>query len=267
MSSCAKSSVNRAFRRVCGRQLLAALILAGTFVSAPGLESRARAAEPAEQLNPRLADAPLTIERDRTLARTNMSEGPQELEPAAAAGSSSAPADVPTRISSEPELVRVAVGIGPCAPGSRAEKELVKLLEGSARASNNPQTDVRRLRAGAGDPRRICRERRDDLIIMVDFIADRTEAVLVAHDCTLDRALGIRATEAAGLADLVPTLWDEHHELLRQGVQARRAGLAINPKVRTGLIAGAAILVVGAAVGLIVASTLRSETVVITVGP
>lgn len=62
-------------------------------------------------------------------------------------------------------------------------------------------------------------------------------------------------------------LWDEHREPVRRGVEERRAGLGINPKVRTGLIAGGAILAIGTAVALIVASALRTETAVITVGP
>ncbi|MCB9752496.1 MAG: hypothetical protein H6713_21280 [Myxococcales bacterium] len=239
--------------------LLAALALA---LATP----QARAA------NPRLSEGPLAVEAqgagdpvadEPTPASLADDPTPAPVEDAPTPG----PARIPTQISTDAESVRVAVGLGPSAPGSREEKALVSALEQAARASTEPRVELRRLRAGAGAPRRICRERADDLIIMVDYVADRPEPVLVPHDCTLDRPLGIRGAAAATEPGLVRALWDEHEALIRDGVQARRAGLAMNPKVRTGLIAGSAILVVGAAVGLILASTLRSETVVITVGP
>jgi len=165
------------------------------------------------------------------------------------------------------EVVSVAVGLGPQAPGSKTERALVDRLEQGVMASNRPKTSVRRLRAGSGSARQVCRGRRDDLVIMVDYLPDRPQPTLVTHDCKLDRALGVRSGEAAGNSGLVGALWDEHRQLVREGVKERRAGLKMNPKVRTGLLAGGAIVVLGTAIGVLIANGLRKDTVVLTVGP
>lgn len=172
----------------------------------------------------------------------------------------------PSSVREVPEHVLVAVGLAPEAPGSRSEKALLSALEASVRASKDPTTDVRRLRPGAGAPHRICREQREDLVVMIGYVADRPDPVVLAHDCRLDRALAMRAADAAREPGLVAALWDEHLELLRSGVRERRR-LAVGPKARAGIISGVAILVVGVAVGALVASALRKETVVITVRP
>jgi hypothetical protein len=169
----------------------------------------------------------------------------------------------------EPERITIAVGLGPSAPGSKAENAVVDALERSARApapdSAAPATQVRRLRAGAGEGRAICRERRDDLVILLEYLPDRDEPVLVTRDCRLDRELAIRAREAASEPELVGVLWAEHRTLVRAGAKERK--VRISRKVRTGLIAGGAILAVGLAIGLVLANSLRRETVVLTVGP
>jgi hypothetical protein len=172
----------------------------------------------------------------------------------------------PSSVREVPEHVLVAVGLAPEAPGSRDEKALLSALEASVRASTDPTTDVRRLRPGAGAPHRICREQREDLVVMIGYVADRPAPVVLAHDCRLDRALAIRAADAAREPGLVAALWDEHLELVRAGARERRR-LAVGPKARAGIIAGVAILVVGVAVGALVANALRKETVVITVRP
>lgn len=172
----------------------------------------------------------------------------------------------PSSVREVPEHVLVAVGLAPEAPGSRSEKALLSTLEASVKASTDPTTDVRRLRPGAGAPHRICREQREDLVVMIGYVADRPDPVVLAHDCRLDRALAMRAADAAQEPGLVAALWDEHLELLRSGVRERRR-LAVGPKARAGIISGVAILVVGVAVGALVASALRKETVVLTVRP
>lgn len=164
-----------------------------------------------------------------------------------------------------PERVTVAIGVGPSAPGSKPERAVVDALERSALASNAPRTQVRRLRAGAGEGKAICRERRDDLVILLEYLPDREDAVLLTRDCRLDRDLGIRGQAAAGEPGLVGALWDEHLTLVRDGAKERRP--RIGRKLRTGLIAGGAIVAVGLAIGLVLASSLRRDTVVLTVSP
>ena len=101
---------------------------------------------------------------------------------------------------------------------------------------------------------------------MIGYVADREAPVVLAHDCRLDRALGVRAADAAHAPGLVGTLWREHLELVRAGARERRR-VAVGPRARAGIIAGVAIVVVGVAVGALVANALRDEVVVITVRP
>ena len=189
-------------------------------------------------------------------------------EPPAPASDPAVTAKVPppSSVREVPEHVLVAVGLAPEAPGSRDEKALLSALEASVRASTDPTTDVRRLRPGAGAPHRICREQREDLVVMIGYVADRPTPVVLAHDCRLDRALAIRAADAAREPGLVAALWDEHLELVRAGARERRR-LAVGPKARAGIISGVAIVVAGVAVGFLVANAVRKETVVITVRP
>jgi hypothetical protein len=172
----------------------------------------------------------------------------------------------PSSVREVPEHVLVAVGLAPEAPGSRDEKALLQALETHARASTDPTTDVRRLRPGAGTPQRLCREHREDLVVMIGYLADRPTPVVLAHDCRLDRALGVRAADAAQEPGLIAALWREHVELVRAGARERRR-LSVGPRARAGIIAGVAIIVVGVAVGALVTNALRKETVVITVRP
>lgn len=164
------------------------------------------------------------------------------------------------------EAITVAVGLGPTAPGTKPEVALVDALERAARASAAPRTQVRRLRAGVGEGKHVCRERRDDLVILVEYLADRPDPVLLPHDCRLDRALGVRGSDAASHPELIAALWSEHESLVRDGAKERRR-TRLGPKVRTGLIVGGAILAVGLAIGVVVAASLRREIVVLTVSP
>lgn len=172
----------------------------------------------------------------------------------------------PSTVRAVPEHIVVAVGLAPEAPGSREERELLDALEASASASKNPTTDVRRLRAGSGEPRRVCRGRRDDLVVMIGYVADRPEPVVLAHDCGLDRPLALRGIEATREPGLIGALWTEHVQLKRDGLRERRR-LTLSSRARGGIIAGVATAVVGVAIGALVANALRKESVVITVRP
>lgn len=208
----------------------------------------------------------------------DMSEGPGVEGPAppgAASTATSTAAEIPTTprlpspsapiVDAEPTQITVAVGLGPSAPGSKPERALVDVLERSVRAARAPGTQVRRLRAGAGEGRAICRERRDDLVILLEYLPDREDPVLLTRDCRLDRDLGIRGQAAAQEPELVAALWAEHLGLVRDGARERK--VRISRKARTGLIAGGAIVAVGLAIALVLASSLRRDTVVIKVGP
>lgn len=163
--------------------------------------------------------------------------------------------------------IAVAVGLSPEAPGSKGERALLEKLARNAAASTDPTTEVRRLRPGAGDARSICRDRRDDLVVFIGYVPRRDEAVVLAHDCRLDLPLGIRATAALEEPGLVGALWDEHDELVRQGMQERRRLGKLSGKARAGIAAGVAIIVLGTAIGLLVANALRDERVVLKVAP
>lgn len=220
----------------------------------------------------RPADVPLAVEPGDSPVPEASPASATATPAAAAPVPEASPADKPTVpdptrpiTRDEPDVIAVAVGLGPSAPGSKAERAVVDALEKSVAGSPAPRTQVRRLRAGAGDGPSVCRERRDDLVILLEYLPDRPDAVLVTRDCRLDRDLGIRGKLASSHPDLTAVLWDEHQGLVRQGIKERK--VRVSPKVRRGLIAGGAILAVGLAIGLVLASSLRRDTVVLTVGP
>lgn len=250
-------------------------IVACALAGLVALPASARAGEP------RASDGPTAVpvaERGggEAVPEDRAQEAGPEGQVAAAMPEGPAPPTTPAPAPSVPpptaplqervDEVSVAVGLGPTAPGSRAEKQIVDALERSARASAAPRASVRRLRAGTGDGAALCRERRDDLVILVEYLPDRDEPVLLPQDCRTGRALGVRTADAAEHPELVGALWAEHEELVRQGAQERRRG-RLGPRVRTGLIAGGAILAVGVAIGIVLVTSLRKETVVLTVSP
>lgn len=172
----------------------------------------------------------------------------------------------PPRLPTE-TTVRVAVGLGPEAPGSKAEKAILADLEASVRASTSPRTTTRRLRPGVGDGASVCRERLDDLVILVGYVPARQEPVLLTYDCSLRQELGIRAQAAASEPILVATLWREHQDLIAAGARERGPGVRLGNRARVGIIAGVTLVLVGTAIGLLVAGALRDQTVVLTVAP
>lgn len=175
----------------------------------------------------------------------------------------------PPRIATKPNNARIsiAVGLTPEAPGTELERQWLDRLERSTRVSVDPPTTVRRLRPGVGDARSICRDRRDDMVVMIGYVPGREDAVVLPYDCTLDVALGIRVLAAIDEDGLVATLWTEHGDLQRKGVTQRRRIGRLSPKARAGIVAGVAVVVIGVAVGLLVANALRDEKVVVKVSP
>ena len=163
--------------------------------------------------------------------------------------------------------VRVAVGLDPSAPGTKAERAHVSTLAEGVRSSANIGVKARRLRVGAPSAREVCRDGRDDLVILVGYVGQRPEPVLLPYDCVLDIVLGVRSTAAADQGGLVAALWMEHDALVRDGVEERRRGRRLGPKARAGIVGGVVVVVIGAAVGLLVANALREEKVVLKVGP
>ncbi|MCA9709569.1 MAG: hypothetical protein KDK70_27270 [Myxococcales bacterium] len=191
---------------------------------------------------------------------------PEGASPARASpGPVTATVPPPSSVRDVPEHVAVAVGLGPQAPGTREERALLEALEVSVAASSDPTATTRHLRPGQG-ARRVCRERRDDLVVTIGYVADRSAPVVLVHDCVLDRALGTRAADAVTDPGLLGVLWEEHRALMREGVRERRR-ISLGPRARGGIIAGVVIVVVGVAVGALVANALREESVVITVRP
>jgi hypothetical protein len=192
-------------------------------------------------------------------------EGPAAPPTGAVPATPRVPAPTAPIVDDAPQQITVAIGLGPSAPGTKPERALVDALERAARAASGPGARVRRLRAGAGEGRAVCREHRDDLVILLEYLPDREDPVLLTRDCRLDRDLGVRGQDAAQEPGLVPALWDEHLALVRAGARERK--VRISRKVKTGLIAGGAIVAVGLAIALVLASSLRRDTVVISVGP
>jgi hypothetical protein len=191
-------------------------------------------------------------------------EGPTPPEPATTSEPTSTEPPPPSLVADE--SIRVAVGLSPEALGDKGERALLDRLEASVTRSSNPQTQVRRLRVGAAEARVLCREGRDDLIIVVGYLPDRPDPVLLSYDCRIDDELGVRSSLAADEVDLVGVLWAEHHDRVAAGARERRRNL-ISPKVKTGLIATGAVLVIGAAIALLIVGAASRETVVLKVTP
>lgn len=166
----------------------------------------------------------------------------------------------------QPVVVRVAVGLSAELDGSKDEKRLLDQLEASIGASPHPTADIRRLRVGSSAPPKVCREGRDDLVVTIGYVPDRDEPVLFTRDCGIQEELGIRSSIAATDPDLLGVLWLEHNARIAQGARERRR-VRVSPKVRTGLIASAAVAVIGVAVGLLIAGAVRKDTVVLVVTP
>jgi hypothetical protein len=183
-----------------------------------------------------------------------------------ASSEASAPIEPPPPNLQEPETVRVAVGLSSELDGNKQEKQLLDRLERSVAASPSPHSDVRRLRVGSAEPRDICREGRDDLVITVGYLPEREDPVLLTRDCRIDEELGIRSSAAAGDPELLGVLWGEHEKRVAEGARERRRA-RISPKVRTGLIAGTAVAVIGVAIGLLIAGAVQRDTVVLVVSP
>jgi hypothetical protein len=176
------------------------------------------------------------------------------------------PIEPPPPTLQQPNVVRVAVGLASELDGSKAEKALLDQLEGGVKASTSPRADVRRLRVGSAEPREICREGSDDLVISIGYLPDRNDPVLLTRDCRIDEDLGIRSVEAAPDPALLGVLWAEHNDRVANGARERKR-LRVSPRVRTGLIAGAAVAVIGVAVGFLIAGAVRRDSVVLVVQP
>ncbi len=191
------------------------------------------------------------------------------VEPPGAPGEDDAIPSPPPPQAARPDarVVRVAVGLDPSAPGTKAERAVLTTLRDSVDGAEGIGVDARRLRIGSPAAGEVCRDGRDDLVILVGYVAQRPEPVLLPYDCSLDVALAVRGAHAADEPALVATLWKEHDALVRDGVQERRRRGRLGPRARAGIVAGVVIVVVGAAVGLLVANALRDEVVVLKVGP
>lgn len=161
--------------------------------------------------------------------------------------------------------LRVAFGLGPDAPGTAAEIEMVDRLEATLANTRRPKVQARRLAVGGTGARRECRRSDADLVIVVGYLPDRPAPVWLPYDCALDEALGVRAASAADSPDWIGVLWDEHEARVAQGAQERARGP--NRRLRTALIATGATLGVGAAVALILVNALRPTSTVLKVQP
>ena len=164
-------------------------------------------------------------------------------------------------------LLAVGVGFAENAVGSKQERGVVDALEQSVPRSPGYRVDMRRTRAGAGTAMQLCRRQVRDLLILVGYLPDRRDPVLLPYDCRLRRALPARSADAASDPALVDQLWREHRAAVQAGARERRQPRAMSRKAQAAVIAGTAVLVIGAAVAILFANALRRESVVITVGP
>jgi hypothetical protein len=230
-----------------------------------------RASPPAEVEGPVEGPLPSVEDEPATDSGELPDVAPDPVEPEPAPEPMAEPEKEPTPeppppTLQQPTVVRVAVGLSSELDGNKAEKALLNRLESGVRASTSPRADVRRLRVGSAEAREICREGLDDLVISVGYLPDRNDPVLLTRDCRIDEDLGIRSTDAADDPALLGVLWAEHNDRISNGARERKR-LRVSPGVRTGLIAGAAVAVIGVAVGFLIAGAVRRDSVVLVVQP
>jgi hypothetical protein len=209
-------------------------------------------------------DTPSDAQPDPACAPESHGCGPEPVEPTPPAAAPTIEPPPPSL--QQPIVVRVAVGFSPELDGNKQEKQLLDRLEAGVMASPHPPADVRRLRVGAADAPTICREGIDDLVIRVGYLPDRNEPVLLTRDCRIDEELGVRAAIAADDPALLGVLWAEHNDRLAAGARERKR-VRVSPKVRNGLIAGAAVLVIGLAAGFLIAGAVQRDKVVLVISP
>lgn len=198
------------------------------------------------------------FEGPRAVAETD----PEPSEPS----SDVTPTPPPPRLDRWEETLEVAVGLSPEAAGTGEERDWVERLYASTQRSEDPKTTVRRLRPGIGSPREVCRKGGHDLVILVGYVPELEPAVVLAHDCRLDAALGMRSIDVVDRAGLVGALWAEHDGLVRQGMKERRRRV-LGPRARIGIIAAVGAVVLGGAIAALIATRFRDEKVSLTVGP
>ena len=168
-------------------------------------------------------------------------EGPAAPPTGAVPAAPRVPAPSAPIVDDAPQQITVAIGLGPSAPGTKPERALVDALERAARSASGPTARVRRLRAGAGEGRAVCREHRDDLVILLEYLPDREDPVLLTRDCRLDRDLGIRGQAAAEEPGLVAAQGRADHAAQRAHEQhggELRVGDPALVAAMTGMILG-----------------------------
>jgi hypothetical protein len=165
--------------------------------------------------------------------------------------------------------LRVTIGLGADAPGSREEWAILDRLERGLLASTAPRATLRRLRTPISAPRRVCRETEAALVVSVTYVAQRIDPLLAAWDCDLDLELGRWTAAEAEEADLLPSIWREHDAAIASGeaIAGKSRRPKLPPKVRTGLIAGGVVIALGATLAILLAAGLREDRVVLTVRP
>jgi hypothetical protein len=248
-------------------RVVVALALASSVVAPPVYASPPDEVEgPVEGPLPSVEDEPASPEEQLPDVAPSEPEPEPEVEPEPEPQVEPKPIEPPPPTLQQPTVVRVAVGLSSELDGNKLEKALLNRLEAGVKASTSPRADVRRLRVGSAEARDICREGLDDLVISVAYLPERKDPVLLTRDCRIDEDLGIRSVDAAGDPGLLAVLWAEHNDRVSNGARERKR-LRVSPGVRTGLIAGAAIAVIGVAVGFLIAGAVRRDSVVLVVQP
>jgi hypothetical protein len=248
-----------------GNRVLAVIM---TIALTPPMSASASASPPEEVERP--VEGPLPSIEDEPGTDTALPDvAPEPTEPTpepAAVEPAPTPVEPPPPSLQQPTVVRVAVGFSSELDGNKAERALLDRLESGVKASTSPRADVRRLRVGSAEAREICREGRDDLVISVGYLPERKDPVLMTRDCRIDEDLGVRSVDAADDPALLGVLWVEHNDRVGNGARERKR-LRVAPGVRTGLIAGAAVAVIGVAIGFLIAGAVRRDSVVLVVQP
>lgn len=176
--------------------------------------------------------------------------------------------------------VEIWVGLGSSAPGTPKELEALQQLTRSLALSARPKTEVHRVPANSGTATRLCRKGSAELVVLLvrapisgQRVHGADELRIRSWDCATRKQLGDRSVAAGGETGLANVLWVEAGELrARRGVRGGRTGLVRRSqdsahRARAILVASGAAVLLGLAVGLVVAGIARDERVVLTVAP
>ena len=160
----------------------------------------------------------------------------------------------------------IAVVLGSGAVGTKQEYAWLENLDRVSSQSSIPKTFVHNLGLSIRSKKSLCDEGRYALVLAIEYRNPSKIPVLSIQDCQFGRELSARTIDVVTQIDLIGDIWSEHQTLSRIDLHSNRR-FTLNRRLRDGFIAGGAVLVVGGAIAIVFAATLRKQQAVLRVSP